>query len=97
MTQDEKTIIITEIAAVLDRTLKVDEKPVPTPQPPKQTIEMLTIKECANTVQGLSEHTIRQLIYRNEIPYIRTGQGKRGKILIPKDALLSYINDLFAV
>lgn len=55
------------------------------------TIEMLTIKECAQTVHGLTEHTIRQLVAQNEIPYIRTGQGKRGKILINKKALLNYL------
>lgn len=55
------------------------------------TIEMLTIKECAQTVHGLSEHTIRQLVAQNKIPYIRTGQGKRGKILINKRALLDYL------
>lgn len=55
------------------------------------TIEMLTIKECAQTVHGLTEHTIRQLIAQNKIPYIRTGQGKRGKILINKKALLDYL------
>lgn len=55
------------------------------------TIEMLTIKECAQKVHGLSEHTVRQLVAQNKIPYIRTGQGKRGKILINKRALLEYL------
>lgn len=54
-------------------------------------IEMLTIKECAQTVHGLSEHTVRQLVAQNKIPYIRTGQGKRGKILINKKVLLDYL------
>ena len=52
---------------------------------------MLTIKECAEAVSGLSEHTIRQLVAQEKIPYIRTGQGKRGKILINKAALLEYL------
>ena len=55
------------------------------------TIEMLTVKECAQTIHGLSEHTVRQLVAQNKIPYIRTGQGKRGKILINKRALLDYL------
>lgn len=55
------------------------------------TIEMLTIKECTQTVHGLSEHTVRQLVTHNKIPYIRTGQDKRGKILINKQALLNYL------
>jgi excisionase family DNA binding protein len=52
---------------------------------------MLTIKECAEAVTGLSEHTIHQLVAQEKIPYIRTGKGKRGKILISKAALLEYL------
>ena len=55
------------------------------------TIEMLTIKECVQKIHGLSEHTVRQLVAQNKIPYIRTGQGKRGKILINKQALLDHL------
>ena len=58
--------------------------------PPNKKIEMLTIKECTEAVEGISEHTIRQLVAQEKIPYIRTGQGKRGKILISKVALLEY-------
>ncbi len=61
---------------------KISEKP----------LEMLTIKECAEAVKGISEHTIRQLVAQNKIPFIRTGQGKRGKILISKSALLDLLN-----
>jgi len=33
-------------------------------------VEMLTIKECSEAVTGLSEHTIRQLVAQEKIPYI---------------------------
>lgn len=56
-----------------------------------EKVEMLTIKECTEVAHGLTEHTIRQLIAQNKIPYIRTGQGKRGKMLINKRALLDYL------
>ena len=52
--------------------------------------EMLTIHESAQTVKGLSEHTVRQLVAQGKVPSIRTGAGKNGKILIPKAALLDY-------
>ncbi|MGN0680034.1 MAG: hypothetical protein ACI4JS_10255 [Oscillospiraceae bacterium] len=55
-----------------------------------EKVEMLTIKECIEAVKGLNEYTVRQLIARKEIPSIRTGQSKRGKILVPKAALLRY-------
>ena len=54
--------------------------------------EMLTIHEAAQTIKGLSEHTVRQLVAQGKVPSIRTGAGKNGKILIPKAALLDYLN-----
>ncbi len=53
-------------------------------------VEMLTVKECLQEVKGITEHSIRQLVNNNMIPFVRAGQGKRGKILIPKAALLAY-------
>lgn len=65
----------------------------PTPQETKQDkVEMLTVRECSEVIKGLNEYTVRQLIARKEIPSVRTGQGKNGKILVPKAALLSYFN-----
>ena len=55
-------------------------------------VEMLTIKEAVDLVPGLREHTIRQMILRGDIPSVRTGQGKCGKILISKDALFRFLN-----
>lgn len=51
-------------------------------------IELLTIKECANMISGLKECTIRQLVAQGKLPRIRSGAGERGKILIPKSALI---------
>ena len=55
-----------------------------------QPTEMLTIKEAAATVKGVSEHTIRKLVNQGKVKYIRTGEGERGKILISKQSLLAY-------
>ena len=52
---------------------------------------MITIREAAQTVKGLSEHTVRQLTAQDKIPSIRTGAGKNGKILV-----LSLISDVFS-
>lgn len=54
-------------------------------------VEMLTIKECADSVKGLSEHTVRQLVIQDKVACIRTGQGKRRKILVNKADLLKYL------
>lgn len=55
---------------------------------------MLTIRECTQVAEGLSEHTIRLLIKRGELSAIRTGEGKNGKILVPERALINYINGI---
>ena len=54
-------------------------------------VEMLTVKECAELVSGLSEHTIRQLVAQGKVEYIRAGSGVRGKILVSKASLLKYL------
>lgn len=92
MTMRNKQELIQQIVNLLNAMIEVEELP-PTSPPPtnNEQVEMLTIKECARQISGLSEHTIRQLVLQNKLPHIRTGQGKRGKILIPKPALLEYL------
>ncbi len=55
-------------------------------------VEMLTIKESAELIGGLSEHTVRQLVAQGKVKSVRTGEGKRGKILVNKADLLMYFN-----
>ena len=88
-----KTEIMAQIVALLSQLIDNGAEP-PKAMPPAHSaepVEMLTIKECSEAVSGLSEHTVRQLVAQKKIPYIRTGQGKRGKILISKSALLDYM------
>lgn len=59
-------------------------------EPAPEKVEMLTIKECAEVVQGLSEHTVRQLVKQGKVKSVRTGEGKRGKILVNKADLVNY-------
>ncbi|MCH5349603.1 MAG: helix-turn-helix domain-containing protein [Oscillospiraceae bacterium] len=86
-----KQELIAQIVALLNEVIEVEEKETEAVSKPSVPVEMLTIKECTQAVSGLSEHTVRQLIAQDKIPYIRTGQGKRGKILISKAALLEYL------
>ena len=87
-----KKELIAQIVTLLNEVIEAEEREVvSTPETPAP-IEMLTIKECVKAVSGLSEHTVRQLIAQDKIPYIRTGQGKCGKILVNKSALLKYLN-----
>lgn len=89
MTRKNKQELIRQVVALLNALIEVDEES--TTSNTKEPTEMLTIKECAETVKGISEHTIRKLVAQNRIRYIRTGEGERGKILISKKSLLDYI------
>ena len=94
MTLKQKNNLIAEIIALLEKSIVVDEEN-PKPQicnAQSQPLEMLTVKECSQAISGLSEHTVRQWVAQGLIPYIRTGKGKRGKILISKAALLKYLS-----
>ena len=55
-------------------------------------VEMLTIKESAALISGLSEHTVRQLVKQGKVKSIRTGAGRNGKILVNKADLIAYFN-----
>ena len=90
---ENKREIMAQIVALLSQLIE-NESDTRKDKPPERSaepVEMLTIKECTQAVSGLSEHTVRQLVAQKKIPYIRTGQGKRGKILISKAALLEYL------
>lgn len=89
MTNAMREEIIATTSSLLEQ-LADSEPPKTEPTPAPEKVEMLTIRECTEVVKGLNEYTVRQLIARKEIPSIRTGQGKRGKILVPKSALLRY-------
>ena len=94
MTIKQKNTLIAEIISLLEKSIVVDEGN-PKPQicnPQNRPLEMLTVKECSQVIIGLSEHTVRQWVAQGLIPYIRTGKGKRGKILISKAALLKYLD-----
>ncbi len=92
MTMRNKQELIQQVVNLLNALIEVEELPTAPPTTSiNEQVEMLTIKECAQQISGLSEHTVRQLVLQNKLPHIRTGQGKRGKILIPKSALLDYL------
>lgn len=89
MTNAKREEIIAAMSSLLEQLVDSEPPKAETTAVPEK-VEMLTIKECTEAVKGLNEYTVRQLIARKEIPSIRTGQGKRGKILVPKAALLRY-------
>ena len=92
MTMRNKQELIQQVVNLLNALIGVEELPTAPSPSINEQVEMLTIKECCSAVKGLNEYTVRQLVARNEIPFVRCGQGKRGKILIPKAALIAYFS-----
>lgn len=91
MTRKTKQELIAQIVATLNAVIEVENEQQITEQKSSAPVEMLTVKECTEAVKGLSEHTVRQLVAQEKIPFIRTGQGKRSKILVSKAGLLEYL------
>lgn len=89
MTDDRKQEILQQITNLLN---SISESEPAQQETKHEKVELLTIKECSEVVQGLNEYTVRQLVMRKEIPSIRTGRGRNGKILVPKAALLDYFS-----
>ena len=92
MTTTQKKEIVDNILELLIQLTEDGENSVPqtTTAPTSNKVEMLTIKECTEVVQGLSEHTVRQLVKQGKVKSVRTGQGRNGKILVNKTDLLAY-------
>ena len=93
MKLNEKNELILQIAELLRQMIPVDEITPAKVENKPEIPELLTIKECAALIPGLSEHTVRQLVKRGEIAYMRSGAGERGKILVYKSSLLKYLGD----
>ena len=89
MTLKEKENLISQFIVFINNIPSETDTQIPA-SAQNERLELLTVKECAETVGGLSECTVRQLVAQGRLPYIRSGAGKRGKILIPKAALLEY-------
>ncbi|MCL2774217.1 MAG: helix-turn-helix domain-containing protein [Oscillospiraceae bacterium] len=53
-------------------------------------VRLLTIKQAAKVIDGLTEYRIRQLCRTEELPYIRAGK----KYLINEQTLINFIESL---
>jgi phenylpyruvate tautomerase PptA (4-oxalocrotonate tautomerase family) len=96
LTTKQKNELIAAVTALLEKMIPVEED-TPTITVSKPVLpEMLTIKECAALVSGLTEHTVRMLVKQDKVKYIRCGQGARGKILVSKENLLKYLGAVCA-
>ncbi|SDA32063.1 Helix-turn-helix domain-containing protein [Ruminococcus sp. YE71] len=93
MTIKQKNELIEQITAMLEELIDVEPtSPTLAPEPSvDKPLEMLTVKECAALVDGLSEHTVRQLCAQDKIAHVRAGAGRNGKILVSKVSLLKYL------
>ena len=88
MTTNRKNELIAQLVNILSELIETNDSDATNNSP--STVEMLTIRECTEAVKGLSEHTVRKLIKQDKLPYMRTGEGRNGKILINKADLIAY-------
>ena len=65
MTEQKKQRLITAIVTAVETVIDSEED---TKIRQDQPTEMLTIREAAQTVKGLSEYTVRHLALYNELP-----------------------------
>ena len=97
MTINQKNELIAAVTALLERMIPVEEQePAPITVNKPALPEMLTVKECSKLITGLTEHTVRMLVKKGKVRYIRCGEGARGKILVSKDSLLKYLGAVCA-
>ena len=88
MTEIRQKEILTQIMMLVTEMAEdIPDAPV-TAEPEPKKVELLTVKECAELIPGLSVNTIRELVKQGKIESIRAGKGIRGKILIYKHSLL---------
>ena len=94
MTTTQKKEIIDNILELLIQLTEDGENSVSqtTTASTSNKVEMLTIKESAALISGLSEHTVRQLVKQGKVKSVRTGEGRNGKILVNKADLIAYFN-----
>ena len=90
---DQKALLMQQLIALLTQFIALNEAETAVEPQQSDAVEMLTIKECAALVPGLSEHTVRKLALSGKVASIRTGEGKNGKILVNKNSLLAYLKD----
>ncbi len=93
MTLYQKKELIRQLTELLEKIIEVEQtEPAPAPEHSvEKPLEMLTVKECAALVDGLSENTVRQLVAQDKVAHVRAGAGRNGKILVSKVSLLKYL------
>ena len=91
MTTNRKNELIAQLVSILSEIIETNDSEQ-VAEVTSNAVEVLTVKECTEAVKGLSEHTVRKLIAQGKLPYMRAGDGQRGKMLINKSDLLAYFN-----
>ena len=91
MTTNRKNELIAQLVNILSELIETNDSER-VAEVTSDAVEVLTVKECTEAIKGLSEHTVRKLIAQGKLPYMRAGDGQRGKMLINKADLLAYFN-----
>ena len=77
LTREQKETMLNQILELM--TAIAYDEPVenaPAPEKKPEKVTMLTVKECTELIDGLSEHTVRMLVAQNKefaARYLSTG------------------------
>ena len=82
MTTNRKNELIAQLVNILSELIEANDSEQVSEVKP-DAIEMLTVKECTEAVK---------LIAQGKLPFLRAGDGVKGKMLINKADLLTYFN-----
>lgn len=88
MTTNRKNKLIVQLVNILSEFIETDDSNN-VAEVKSDAVEMLTVKECTKAVRELSEHTACKIVKQGKLPYLRTGDGVNGKMLINKADLLA--------
>lgn len=91
MTTNRQNELIAQLVSILSELIEANDSEQVSEVKPDD-VEMLTVKEYTEAVKELSEHTVCKLIAQGKLPYLRAGDGVKGKMLINKADLLAYFN-----
>lgn len=88
MSSKEIYLQLSSLFAILAES--IDEAIAKSAEPVKESIEMISIKECLELVKGLTRYQLMKLIKSGVILCEQNGKG--GKYRINKASLLNYFN-----
>lgn len=97
MSQEERAKCIKNVSELLMEIIQTPEEIAEKEELSSisDAVEMLTVKECAAMLKGVAPSTIYKMVRTKKLPCVRVDVGESGRMLIPKAAVLDYLNKVY--